>query len=104
MRKEIKRIAMMFLTITGMVLVAAPAQLTFASDDNSKYGVKGSPSLVINGTNSSSARDSANLLKAICAGFEEAPEECSTQLSSDTPSPGFGSGVSNSGSEGGCGE
>ncbi len=62
-------------------------------EDNAKYGVGGSPTLIINGTEVSSGRDSASLLATICSAFEEAPEECSTTLSSATPAPGFGEGT-----------
>ncbi|MCF7795170.1 hypothetical protein K9M50_02325, partial [Patescibacteria group bacterium] len=59
--------------------------------ENEKYGVSGSPTLVINEAKVSSGRDSATLLATICAAFEgEAPSECDTQLSSSAPSPGFG--------------
>lgn len=69
-----------------------------------QYGVSGSPGLVINGAKIQSGRDSASLLKTICAGFEEAPEECEAVLSSASPSPGFGFGTTNSaGANGGCG-
>lgn len=62
-------------------------------EDNAKYGVGGSPTLIINGTEVSSGRDSASLLATICSAFEDAPEECSTTLSSATPAPGFGEGT-----------
>lgn len=58
--------------------------------DNEKYNVRGSPTLVINGVASSAGRDSVSLLGAICNAFNEAPEECNTQLEADAPSPGFG--------------
>ena len=58
--------------------------------DNEKYGVRGSPTLVINGVTASVARDSASLLKAVCSGFSEKPEECDEELESATPVPGFG--------------
>ena len=54
------------------------------------YGVQGSPTLVINGEIVSSSRDSASYLDTICSAFNEAPEECMTELSSSSPSPGFG--------------
>lgn len=73
----------------------------FKADAN-KYGVKGSPSLVINGQNVSSGRDSASLLKTICSAFNSQPEECNKQLSAAAPAPGFGEG-SGSDSGGGCG-
>lgn len=59
-------------------------------EDNEKYGVRGSPTLVINGETISTGRDSASLLAAICSGFNEAPEECNTVFESGIPSPGFG--------------
>lgn len=65
-------------------------QFNIHKDENVKYGVKGSPTLVINGATASAGRDSASLLTAICSGFETAPEECSTQLPSASPAPGFG--------------
>ncbi len=57
---------------------------------NNQYDVKGSPHLVINGDTVSSSRDPASILAAVCASFNDAPEECDTQLSSASPSPGFG--------------
>jgi len=58
--------------------------------DNEKYGVKGSPTLVINGEVISASRDSDSLLKTICTSFETQPGECQAQLSSESPSAGFG--------------
>lgn len=67
--------------------------------DNEKYGVQGSPTLIINGEEVSSSRDPQSLLTTICSAFNEKPEACSTQLSSTAPAPGFGTGTaSNSGS------
>ena len=59
-------------------------------EDNAKYGVGGSPTLVINEVTANSARDSKSLLATICSAFETAPEECTTELSSAQPAPGFG--------------
>lgn len=74
-------------------------------EDNAKYNVGGSPTLIINGTDASSGRDSASLLKTICSAFEEAPEECNTVLSSASPSAGFGEGTASGGSAAaGCGQ
>lgn len=74
-------------------------------EDNAKYNVGGSPTLIINGTDVSSGRDSASLLKTICSAFEEAPEECNTELSSASPSAGFGEGTASGGSAAaGCGQ
>ncbi|MBW3015758.1 hypothetical protein KY330_05015 [Candidatus Woesearchaeota archaeon] len=55
-----------------------------------KYGVQGSPTLVLNGMVVSSSRDPASLLKTICYGFEEQPDACDAELSTDNPAPGFG--------------
>jgi len=59
---------------------------------NEQYGVRGSPTLVINGEQVSAARSPAAYLGAICAAFNVAPEECtdSTGVSSETYAPGFG--------------
>jgi protein-disulfide isomerase len=57
---------------------------------NEQYGIGGSPTLVINGQTVSSPRDSASLLSVICNAFNQAPEECNEELSSASPSPGFG--------------
>lgn len=65
--------------------------------DNDKYGVQGSPTLVINGVTASSARDSASLLKTICSAFNSAPAECQKTLSSAAPAAGFGAGTDTSG-------
>tara|TARA_Y100000310_G_scaffold269239_1_gene282310 strand:+ start:5677 stop:6678 length:1002 start_codon:yes stop_codon:yes gene_type:complete len=56
------------------------------------YGVRGSPSLVINGEMVQSGRSPAAYLSAICSAFTDgtAPEECDEDLNSASPSPGFG--------------
>jgi len=66
-------------------------------DDNAKYNVGGSPTLIINGVESQSNRDSASLLKGICSAFNTAPKECDTKLSSTAPSAGFGSAADTTG-------
>ncbi len=72
-------------------------------DNAKKYGVAGSPTLIINGEKISSGRSPKALLEAICSAFNNPPEECNKELSADNPSPGFGSGTSGSGANGGCG-
>ena len=62
--------------------------------ENEKYGVGGSPTFVLNGKTLGVGRSSAQLLEAICTGFEVAPEECSTELSAAAPGAGFGFGGS----------
>jgi len=61
-------------------------------------GISGSPTLVVNGVETQSGRDSASLLNTICSAFTTQPAECSQSLSSATPSPGFGSSSSTSSS------
>lgn len=59
-------------------------------EENDKFGVEGSPTLVVNGTKVSSGRDSASILKAVCSGFTNQPKECTdSKLSSTPPAPGF---------------
>ncbi|MFA5020146.1 MAG: hypothetical protein WC533_03540 [Candidatus Pacearchaeota archaeon] len=70
---------------------------------NEKYNIGGSPTLVINGVQASSARDSASYLKTICSAFETAPSECDKVLSSTSPSAGFGSSTSGSATDATCG-
>jgi len=58
--------------------------------DNTKYGVQGSPTLVINGVQADAQRDPASILKTICGAFTNAPKECSATLSGAAGAPGFG--------------
>ncbi len=59
-------------------------------EDNLKYNVEGSPELVINEEKILAYRDPQSLLTAICSAFNEAPEECQQELSSQAYAPGFG--------------
>jgi len=72
-------------------------------EENERYGIRGSPGFVVNGVVASTGRDPASLLKTVCLGFDEKPEECGKKLSTETPSPGFGFSGSGSSSSGGCG-
>jgi len=65
--------------------------------DNAKYGVGGSPTLVINGEKISASRDSKSLLSTICSGYDKAPDACKKALSADSPSAGFGYGAAAAG-------
>lgn len=58
-------------------------------EETVKFGVQGSPTLVVNGTTVASGRDSASVLKAICSGFTTAPKECEKALSATAPGAGF---------------
>jgi len=71
---------------------------------NDKYNVGGSPTLIINGQEISSARDSASLLATICSAFTTQPTECEAVLSSTSPAAGFGSGTATTGTDAGCGQ
>ncbi len=79
---------------------------TIFQAENTKYGVQGSPTLIINGVEASSGRDSASLLTAVCSAFETAPVECQTKLSSASPSAGFGMTTTTTApaTAGGCGQ
>ncbi len=61
----------------------------FASD-NERYGVQGSPTLVINGQTVSVNRTPASLLNVICSAFTTQPDACNASLSTESPTPGFG--------------
>lgn len=72
-------------------------------EENNKYGVQGSPTLVINGQQVESERSPAAMLATVCAAFNNPPAECSTQLDSATPGAGFGdSTAASTGSNAAC--
>jgi hypothetical protein len=71
--------------------------------ENEQYGVQGSPTLVINGAVASAGRDSKSLLSTICSAFTNQPSECSQQLSSTQPAPGFGDGAAANQNSSSCG-
>ncbi len=62
---------------------------------NKMLGVRGSPTLFFEGEKYAGARSSNGYLSAICAGFDDAPAECSEAVEEATPS--------NAGSQAGCG-
>lgn len=62
-------------------------------DLNDKYGVQGSPTLVINGSVVEVGRSPEAVKQAICAAFNNAPKECGQTLSNASASPGFGTQV-----------
>lgn len=55
-----------------------------------KYGISGSPQLVINDTEFTGSRGSEAFKTAICAGFNSAPSECSTKLQDTGSAPATG--------------
>jgi len=61
------------------------------ADLNKKYGIRGSPTLVINDrVVSLSSRSPEKFKEVLCQAFSSPPEECSQTLSDKTFSPGFG--------------
>jgi len=68
---------------------------------NEKYGVRGSPTVVINDKEVRVVRSPEGVKRAICEAFLIPPPECEQKLSEETASAGFGAGVQAS-SEGGC--
>jgi cell division protein FtsL len=71
---------------------------------NDRYGVKSSPTLVVNGKIVESyERNPAGLLSALCAGFKDRPKDCGKSLPPWTPSQGFGFTYQDGSSMGSCG-
>jgi protein-disulfide isomerase len=68
----------------GLDLLKADEQLT------EKYGVSGSPTLIINGVQYSGTRSSEAFKQAICSAFNTQPSECSQTLSASTGSASGG--------------
>lgn len=71
----------------------------------SQYGVRGSPSFVLNGQTVQVTRSAEAIKDAICAAFNTPPAECDTQLSTAAEAPGFGPVGSGGGTDtaAGCG-
>ena len=81
-------------------------QFNISKEDNEKYGVQGSPTLVINGEMIQAGRDSVSLMKAICSAFNTPPAACQTEMPAEAPAPGFGStaaAATNADASAGCG-
>ena len=61
------------------------------NEENLKYGIQGSPTLVINGiVVQPQSRSPQAYLKAICEAFKNPPAECQKVLSNKSYDPGFG--------------
>jgi hypothetical protein len=63
------------------------------SAENEKYGVQGSPTLVINGAQVEVGRTPEAVKQAVCASFNKAPSECDKALSTQSMQAGFGTAV-----------
>lgn len=61
-------------------------------DLNEKYGVQGSPTLVINDKVVNVERSPEKIKEVICQAFLNPPAECNQKLSEKVASPGFGEG------------
>ncbi len=72
-------------------------------NDNVKYGVKGSPTLVINGKTVNVGRTPEMVKEEICKAFTTQPPECNITLSNEPVSPGFGKGKAADSPGGWCG-
>jgi hypothetical protein len=70
------------------------------TDLNEKYGVQGSPTVVINDAVANVERSPEKFKEAVCQAFNTPPAECSQNLPEEATSPGFGlsTGSSSSGS------
>ena len=76
------------------------AEKYFAEDKelNEKYGVQGSPTVVIDGKQVEIwPRSPENIKEKLCEAFTSKPSECNEKLSEENPSPGFGLGTSSAG-------
>lgn len=72
-------------------------------DLNDKYGVQGSPTLVINGVLVEAGRTPNAIKSIICSAFNNPPAECAQTLAIASPQPGFGAGQTQEATAGGCG-
>lgn len=70
---------------------------------NDRYGVRGSPTLVINGTVVPTPRSPEGLKNIICSAFTSPPPECNVALSPGVERPGFGPMGETGGGGGSCG-
>lgn len=80
-------------------------QYPVQADLNEKYGVQGSPTLVINGVQAEVSRTPESVKQAICNAFNVAPTECGQTLNTGSFDPGFGTALSVGGGSAaaGCG-
>jgi len=77
-------------------------QFNIHKELNEKYGVRGSPTLIINGVEVSISRSPEAIKEAVCNAFSEKPEECNKELSSTVESYGFGFNKEEGGNSGTC--
>jgi len=70
---------------------------------NERYGVRGSPTMIINDKEVRVSRSPEAFKQAICKAFVDPPKECEQTLSTEVASPGIGSLSGGSVSSGSCG-
>ncbi|MEM4318690.1 MAG: hypothetical protein QW244_01620 [Candidatus Pacearchaeota archaeon] len=81
----------------------AQSYLEYDAQLNEKYGVKGSPTVVLNGKQIEVwPRSPANIARILCESFTSEPSACSQRFSDENPGPGFGT-SSTSSNLGSCG-
>lgn len=70
-----------------------------------QYGVRGSPTFVVNGQTIQVTRSANGIKEAVCSAFNTPPAECNQELSTNAESPGIGPIGSGSGASSGsqCG-
>jgi len=66
-----------------------------------QYGVRGSPTFVVNGKTISVTRSPDAIKEAVCSAFNTPPEECEQELSTTAEQPGIGAMGSGSGASSG---
>lgn len=73
------------------------------SELSESYGVRGSPTVVVNGQIAQAGRSPQAYLDVTCSAFNDVPEVCgSISVSSETPTPGFGFGTTSSATTAQC--
>jgi len=95
-------LGLMNLNVDSCITDQAEDYYSQDSELSEGYGVRGSPTLVVNGQIVQSGRNSAAYLDTICSAFNTPPAECSQTLSSENPSPGFGYSKGGGSSAGQC--
>jgi len=63
------------------------ALLAIEVELNTQYSIKGSPALVVNGTEHSGGRTAEDYKTAICSAFNTAPDKCNQSLASANATP-----------------
>jgi len=73
------------------------------SELSEAYGVRGSPTLVVNGQIAQAGRSSQAYLDVACSAFNDVPEECGLiEVESANPTPGFGYGTTSASTAAQC--